>query len=546
MDMQTQDVTHPPPQAPKVNEDVAPRVLMALRGIDKGFSGVSVLKGVDLTLRAGRVHALAGENGAGKSTLMKILSGVYRYDAGTLWLRDEEVIFTTPRQAMDSRIAIIHQELNLVPGLSAGENIFLGREPRTALGTVDWKRLHADARQLLDRLRQTLDSRTAVSELSIGQQQMVEIARALSLDAEIIIMDEPTDALTDIETDILAEVVAELRGEGRSLVLITHRLNEIFSMCDEVAVLRDGQMIHQGPTAELDEDGLIRLMVGRELAERYPYTPASPDGEVMLEVKELHAPGVNGISFSARRGEVLGFGGLMGAGRTELARALCGDTRIAAGSVTFNGQSGQFPSPAAALAAGLVYVPEDRKQSGLILAHSVASNMSLSALPNFCGALGRIRHGEEAAAVEQFVKSMQIKISDTAQAVDTLSGGNQQKVSLAKALMPAPELVILDEPTRGVDVGAKREIYLLINELKRQGKCILLISSEMPELLGLADRILVVADGRISGEFSRENATQEAIMTAASGLESPLSASTGAARATPPHTSSDFPHEMPN
>lgn len=518
-----------------------PRVLMALCGIDKGFSGVSVLKGVDLTLRAGRVHALAGENGAGKSTLMKILSGVYRYDAGTLLLRGEPVVFTTPRQAMDSRIAIIHQELNLVPGLSAGENIYLGREPRTAIGTVDWKRLHGDASRLLARLRQSLNSRTAVADLSIGQQQMVEIARALSLDAEIIIMDEPTDALTDIETDILAEVVAELRAEGRSLVLITHRLNEIFSMCDEVAVLRDGQMIHQGPTADLDEDGLIRLMVGRELAERYPFVTADPTGEVMLEVKHLHAPGVNGISFSARSGEVLGFGGLMGAGRTELARALCGDTRISSGEVILKGQRQQFSSPAAALAAGLVYVPEDRKQAGLILAHSVASNMSLSALPSFCGAFGRIHHAKEAAAVDQFVKSMQIKISDTAQPVDTLSGGNQQKVSLAKALMPAPKLVILDEPTRGVDVGAKREIYLLINELKRQGKCILLISSEMPELLGLADRILVVADGRISGEFSRENATQEAIMTAASGLESHLSNTTSA----PSTPSSDSCNEMP-
>ena len=282
--------------------------------------------------------------------------------------------------------------------------------------------------------------------------------------------------------------------------------------------------------------------------------------EPILEVKDLEAPGVKGISFSARRGEVLGFGGLMGAGRTELARALCGDTRISAGRVKLHGQPVRFASPAEALAAGLVYVPEDRKQAGLILPHSVASNMSLSALPSFCGAFGRIRHGEEAAAVESFVKSMQIKVSNTDQPVDTLSGGNQQKVSLAKALMPAPELVILDEPTRGVDVGAKREIYLLINELKRQGKCVLLISSEMPELLGLADRILVVADGRISGEFSRESATQEAIMTAASGLESPLSSGNDSANGSstssaascdatrPPSTpdSSASRHEMPN
>ncbi|WP_242458059.1 sugar ABC transporter ATP-binding protein [Halomonas sp. YLGW01] len=501
--------------APK---DASCQPLMALKGIEKGFSGVTVLEGVDLSLFPGRVQALAGENGAGKSTLMKVLSGVHQADAGEIWLRGDKAHFTTPRQAMDAGIAIIHQELNLVGGLSAGENIFLGREPRTRLGTVDWTRLYRQAGELMARLQQHIDPRTPVDGLSIGQQQMVEIARALSLDAEIIIMDEPTDALTDIETEILEQVVAALREEGKSLVMITHRLPEIFRMCDSVAVLRDGRLVHDGPTAELSEDDLIRKMVGRELADRYPYEPPTP-GEVMIEVDRLSAPGVDEVSFSARAGEVLGFGGLMGAGRTEMAQAICGDTPVRSGEVRIRERPVRFGSPRDALRAGLVYVPEDRKQAGLLLAHSVASNMSLAALPAFCGPFGLIQAGRERAAVEHYIKAFRIKLNDRHQPIDTLSGGNQQKASLAKALMTEPEIVILDEPTRGVDVGAKREIYLLINELKRQGKCVLLISSEMPELLGLSDRIMVLANGRITGEFTRDDATQETIMTAAAHIE---------------------------
>tara|TARA_B100000700_G_scaffold128542_1_gene144057 strand:- start:69590 stop:71116 length:1527 start_codon:yes stop_codon:yes gene_type:complete len=494
------------------------QALMELKGIEKRFSGVTVLEGVDLALYPGCVQALAGENGAGKSTLMKVLSGVHQADAGEIWLRGNKVRFTTPRQAMEAGIAIIHQELNLVGGLSAGENIFLGREPRTRLGTVDWARLYRQAGELLARLKQPIDPRAPVAGLSIGQQQMVEIARALSLDAEIIIMDEPTDALTDIETEILEQVVAALREEGRSLVMITHRLPEIFRMCDSVAVLRDGQLVHDGLTSALNENDLIRKMVGRELADRYPYEPPTL-GEVMIEVDRLSAPGVFEVSFSARAGEVLGFGGLMGAGRTEMAQAICGDRPIQAGEVRIRQQPVRFASPQDALRAGLVYVPEDRKQAGLLLEHSVADNMSLAALPAFCGPLGLINAGRERAAVAHYIEAFQIKLRDMHQPIDTLSGGNQQKVSLAKALMTKPEIVILDEPTRGVDVGAKREIYLLINELKRQGKCVLLISSEMPELLGLSDRIMVLANGRISGEFTREDATQETIMTAAAHSE---------------------------
>ncbi|SHF83508.1 ribose transport system ATP-binding protein [Modicisalibacter ilicicola DSM 19980] len=494
--------------------------LMELRGIDKAFAGVKVLEEVDLSLHANRVQALAGENGAGKSTLMKILTGVYRADAGSITLRGDKVRFTTPRQAMDAGIAIIHQELNLIPTLSAGENIFLGREPRTRLGTVDWPRLYRDSSTLLERLQQRIDPRTPVSRLSIGQQQMVEIARALSLDAEIIVMDEPTDSLTDIETDILEQVIATLRDAGKSLVLITHRLAEIFRMCDDVAVLRDGKLIHQGPTAEMNEDMLIRQMVGRELADRYPYEPPTP-GDTLIEVADLVAPGVEGVSFHARAGEVLGFGGLMGAGRTEMAQALCGDVGVISGQVRLRGREVRFTSPRQALRAGLVYVPEDRKQAGLLLDHPVGENMSLTALPAFCGPLGIIRHGQENAAIRHYIDAFSIKLSDPRQHTETLSGGNQQKVSLAKALMCQPDIVILDEPTRGVDVGAKREIYLLINQLKRDGKCVLLISSEMSELLGLSDRIMVLAGGRITGEFTRDEATQEKIMTAAAHVDAP-------------------------
>ncbi|WP_435102493.1 sugar ABC transporter ATP-binding protein [Arhodomonas sp. AD133] len=487
--------------------------LLELTGISKAFSGVKVLQDVDFHLEAGRVHALAGENGAGKSTLMKILAGIHRADAGTMRLDGEPVSFANPREAMDAGIATIHQELNLVPTLSAGENIFLGREPRTPLGTIAWRRLFAEADELLDALEQPIDPRAPVSQLAVGQQQMVEIARALSIDARIIIMDEPTDALTDVETRILQGVIRRLRHNGKAVVFISHRLAEIFDLCDSIAVLRDGRLVHEGPTTSLDEDALIQHMVGRELADRYPYESAEP-GPVKVRVDGLCAPGVQDVTFEARAGEVVGFGGLMGAGRTEMAKAICGEARIHAGRIEVDGRACRPRSPRDGLRAGIVYVPEDRKQEGLLLAQSVAMNLSLTALPRF-SRLGVIDHGAENQAVADAVTRFHVKVADTANPLETLSGGNQQKVSLAKALMPEPEIVILDEPTRGVDVGAKREIYLLINALKRQGKCVLLISSDMPELLGIADRVIVLAGGRVSAEYPRDEATQERIMGAA-------------------------------
>ena len=485
--------------------------LLELRGVDKAFGPVRVLQGVDFTVEAGHVVALAGENGAGKSTLMKIITGIYRRDAGTMRYRGQEVQFTTARQSMDAGIAMIHQELNLLPALSVGENIFLGREPVDRTGRILWGEIDRAARHWLGQLRQDIDPRTETGRLSIAQQQIVEIARALSMNAEVIIMDEPTDALTDIETQILFEVVDHLRAEGKGLVFISHRLGEIFRLCDDVAVLRDGSMVHQGPVAEIDEDTLIRLMVGRELSEQYPFVPARP-GEVRLKVEGLVARGVREVSFEARAGEVVGFAGLVGAGRTELGKAIYGVNPAQSGRIEIDGQQLRMRTPRDGVLAGIGYVTEDRKLEGLIQSHGLRQNMSLTGLFRFSGPTGHLHKRDERREVTEYINAFSIKTHGIDAIVSQLSGGNQQKVSIAKSLMPQPRILILDEPTRGVDVGAKREIYLLVNELKAQGLCILLMSSDMPELLGISDRILVMSNGLLTGSFDRDAADQEAIM----------------------------------
>ncbi|MBB4266140.1 sugar ABC transporter ATP-binding protein [Roseospira visakhapatnamensis] len=486
--------------------------LLSLHGIGKTFGSVTVLRDVAFTARAGRVMALVGENGAGKSTLMKVVSGIHPPDpGGEIRLRGEVVRFTTPRQAMDAGIAIIHQELNLLPSLSVAENIFLGREPRTAIGRIDWSAMKVRAADLLARLRQGhVAPGTPVEHLGVGTQQMVEIARALSLEAEVIVMDEPTDALTDVETRILFDVVDTLKAEGKAIIYISHRLNEIFALCDDVTVLRDGRMVHAGPVADLTEADLIRHMVGREISDQYPYVQSDAK-PVMLEVSQLSARGVEDVTFTARAGEVVGFAGLMGAGRTELGRALYGANRLSGGTVRVDGAAIRLRSPCDGQRAGIAYVTEDRKADGLIQSHSIRFNMAL-------GALGRLSTGpvvnrrRETTSVAEYMTMFSVKARDMEAAVSTLSGGNQQKVSLAKSLLTRPRIVILDEPTRGVDVGARRDIYTLINALKRQGLCVLLMSSDMPELLGLSDRILVLSRGRLTGSFDRGEATQERIM----------------------------------
>ncbi|WP_404384601.1 sugar ABC transporter ATP-binding protein [Caenispirillum salinarum] len=486
--------------------------LLSLHGIGKTFGAVNVLRDVDFSIHAGRVMALVGENGAGKSTLMKIVTGIHDPDkGGEIRFKGQPVRFTTPRQAMDAGIAIIHQELNLLPGLSVAENIFLGREPRTRFGSIDWSTMKARATDLLARLKQGHVSPGApLGRMGVGTQQMVEIARALSLDAEVIIMDEPTDALTDVETRILFEVIRSLKAEGKAIVYISHRLSEIFALCDDVTVLRDGQMVHTGTVADLTEADLIRHMVGREITDQYPHVKCAP-GPVRLEVANACAEGVEDVSFTARAGEVVGFAGLMGAGRTELARAIYGANRLSSGTVEVDGVPVTLKSPRDGVRVGIAYVTEDRKADGLIQPHSIRFNMAL-------GALGRLSRGpvvdraKETSAIAEYMKAFAVKAPDMDCPVNTLSGGNQQKVSLAKSLLTEPRVVILDEPTRGVDVGARREIYVLINKLKEQGLCVLLMSSDMPELLGLSDRILVLSHGRLTGSFDRGQATQEGIM----------------------------------
>ncbi|OXS15295.1 ribose ABC transporter ATP-binding protein RbsA [Zobellella denitrificans] len=489
--------------------------ILSLTGIDKAFPGVKALDQAGLKVYPGQVMALMGENGAGKSTLMKVLTGIYPLDAGEIRYRGQPCHFGGPRESQQAGIGIIHQELNLLPELTIAENIFLGREPVNAVGKIDWRRLYAQAQQLLDRLQIRHSPKTRVGDLSIGAQQMVEIAKALSFEAAVIIMDEPTDALTDTETRALFRVIEELRQAGCGIVYISHRLKEIFEICDRVTVLRDGKWIGEEAVADIDEDRLIEMMVGRRLDEQYPRL-AVPPGPVVLEVDGLCGAGVKDAGFSLRQGEILGFSGLMGAGRTELMKLLCGALPRTAGSVRLAGRPYHAKTPQQGLAAGIAYISEDRKGDGLILGLSVKVNMSLSALAELSRG-PQLDHGAECTAVDDFIQLFNIKTPGREQLIGNLSGGNQQKVAIAKGLMTRPRVLILDEPTRGVDVGAKKEIYQLINRFKQEGMAILLVSSDMPEVLGISDRILVMREGRISGEFPALGATQEQLLAAAVG-----------------------------
>lgn len=489
--------------------------ILSLTGIDKAFPGVKALDQAGLKVYPGQVMALMGENGAGKSTLMKVLTGIYPLDAGEIRYRGQPCRFGGPRESQQAGIGIIHQELNLLPELTIAENIFLGREPVNAVGKIDWRRLYADAQALLDRLQIRHSPKTRVGDLSIGAQQMVEIAKALSFEAAVIIMDEPTDALTDTETRALFRVIEELRQAGCGIVYISHRLKEIFEICDRVTVLRDGKWIGEEAVADIDEDSLIEMMVGRRLDEQYPRL-AVPPGPVVLEVDGLCGAGVKDAGFSLRQGEILGFSGLMGAGRTELMKLLCGALPRTAGSVRLAGRPYHAKTPQQGLAAGIAYISEDRKGDGLILGLSVKVNMSLSALAELSRG-PQLDHGAECTAVDDFIQLFNIKTPGREQLIGNLSGGNQQKVAIAKGLMTRPRVLILDEPTRGVDVGAKKEIYQLINRFKQEGMAILLVSSDMPEVLGISDRILVMREGRISGEFPALGATQEQLLAAAVG-----------------------------
>jgi ribose transport system ATP-binding protein len=492
---------------------------LEMRHISKQYPGVRALDDVSLTVGVGEVHALLGENGAGKSTLMKILAGAQSRDGGEILINGQPAAIDSPQKAMDLGISIIYQEFNLVPYLSAGENIFLGREPRAALpGFVDFKTLYREAQQVIDKLGVRMDARTPVNRLSIAQQQMVEIAKATSKKARIIVMDEPSATLTDHELQALFDLIRQLKSEGVSVIYISHRLEEIFEVCDRATIMRDGKWIATRDVADLTREEIIRLMVGRELKDAIPKVSATP-GEVALRVEHLNRAGVlHDINFEVRQGEVLGLAGLVGAGRTETARAIFGADPIDSGKIEVLGKSVKIRSPQDAIRHGIGLVTEDRKQQGLVLGMAIRENTTLANL-DLLATLGFIRRREEREVAEKYRGDLSIKTPTIEQAVQNLSGGNQQKVVLAKWLFTGSKVLIFDEPTRGIDVGAKSEIYKLMNELAAKGVAIIMISSELPEILGMSDRILVMHEGRIAGELSRAEADQESIMHLATGGE---------------------------
>lgn len=486
--------------------------LLQLSAIHKSFPGVKALTNASLSVYAGEVMALVGENGAGKSTLMKILSGIYQRDSGSINYLGKSVTYNNPKASQEAGISIIHQELNLIDDLSIAENIFLGREFTTKMGNIDWKKMYSEADILLERLSCTYNSRTLVRFLSIGEKQMIEIAKALSFDAKVIIMDEPTDALTKKETLALFSVIKELKENNCGIVYISHRLPEIFAVCNRVTVLRDGEFIDEKNVSDIDENQLIELMVGRALTEQFPYLSV-PKGSPVLEIQDIVGDDVNGASFKLHAGEVLGFSGLMGSGRTELMKIIYGALRIKSGAIILDGSKIVNRSPQDSIENGIAYVSEDRKLDGLVLGMTVKENASMSSLKRFTR-MGVIGTENEREVVDDYISKFNIKTPSRRQLVGLLSGGNQQKVAIAKGLMTEPKVLILDEPTRGVDVGARKEIYELINTLKASGLGIILISSDMPEVMGISDRIITMQAGHITGDFERDEFTQEKLLAA--------------------------------
>ncbi len=489
---------------------------LEMRGIRKAFPGVVALDGVGLVVQAGEVHVLLGENGAGKSTLMKVLSGSVPRDAGEIEVFGSRVGLATPRAARDAGIAIIHQELALVPEMSVAENIFLGRVP-SRFGLLNQARMARESAALLARLGATIEPDTLVGALSIAQQQLVEIARALSLDARILIMDEPTSALTEREAERLFDVIRGLTARGTAVIYISHRLDEIFAIGDRITVLRDGRNVATQVVRGADRRELVGLMANRDVDELPPASLRTL-GNVLLRVEGLsHGSTLHDVSFSVRAGEIVGFAGLLGAGRTEIARAVFGLEPFDRGSIFVDEQPCEIRSPRDAIAAGIGFVTEDRKREGLVLMRSVRDNVALPILRRL-STLGVVHHRTENTVAEDAVRDLSIRTPAVTQLARNLSGGNQQKVVLARWLATGARILFLDEPTRGVDVGAKQEIYQLVTELASTGVAIILMSSDLPEVLALSDRVFVMREGRIAGEFTRADANAERVMACAVGM----------------------------
>ena len=486
--------------------------LLRMEHIEKSFPGVRALKDASLRIRPGEVHALIGENGAGKSTLMKILSGVCKKDGGKILWMDKEIEIRSTAHATELGISIIYQELNQMPNLSIAENLFMGRERRLGRFLLDSKKTAEEAEKYVRAVGLDADVHTLCGELSIAQRQMVEVAKALSVNARLIVMDEPTSSLTDRETEILMGLIRRLKQNGVSIVFISHKLNEIFEISDRITVLRDGELVGSMDTASCDNDKLIRMMVGRELTDIFPKKEV-PLGEAVLSVKDLCAgEDVQSVSFELRKGEILGFAGLVGAGRSETMRAIFGVDRAESGTITVDGTPLPLHhTPGDSIAAGIGFLPEDRQLQGLVLGMSVRENTTMASMEKTL-VRGVVSHSRETEITQAYVDRLGIRTPDAEERVGSLSGGNQQKVVLAKWLNTDPKVLILDEPTRGIDVGAKKEIHTLVGELTARGVGILLISSELPEILGMSDRVIVMHEGRICGEFPRGEATQEAIM----------------------------------
>lgn len=492
--------------------------VLEMRGIGKRFFGVQALDGVDLQVRPGTVHVLVGENGAGKSTLMKILSGEHAVDEGEIRFQGRPLAARDTHDTLERGIAMIHQELSPVPEMSIAENIFLGREPmRGPLGLfVDFKAMEAAAQHLLDRLGFGLQAAGRMGDLSIAAMQMVEIAKAISRGASLVIMDEPSSAICDAEVEVLFRQIAELKASGVAIIYITHKMDEIFRIADDITVIRDGQQVETGAASAFDESRLISLMVGRTLSSIFPKEEV-PIGEVALEVRGLTRRGVfEDMAFTVRKGEILGLAGLVGAGRTEVARAIFGLDPVDAGEILLEGQPLRIRQPSDAIAHGIAMVPEDRKSEGLVLCRTVQENISLGSLPRLAPHLwlDLAHEAERGEAMRQLLK---IKTTSLATPTQDLSGGNQQKIVIAKWLLCDLKVLILDEPTRGIDVGSKSEIHELMTRFARQGLAVVMISSELPEVLGMSDRVVVMKQGRKAGELPRAQATQENVMRLATG-----------------------------